>query len=153
MSHSRIYQISTNPIDKDDYITACSLDPWIYEPLGDYADDLPESQLQKELEDFDKLFEGIFKRDGRVLTFLGCDQFIEDWREDIKRKANNIDFTKWMSLWELRATLKRTHYDSYAIFTSDDCTSDDFAHFIEGLYQGHKPGDKFYIGGILDYHY
>ena len=48
---------------------------------------------------------------------------------------------------------KRTHKESNTMLYTDYAGFEYFGAFVQRLYASHKPGDKFYIGGILDYHW
>ena len=67
-------------------------------------------------------------------------------------QANNIDFSDTLALYRLREIIKETHVDASLrfYFGEEFMTLGELVHW---LYNFHKPGDKFYIGGILDYHF
>ena len=151
--HSKIYQISSMKLGRDEYVKAISFDYDEISFFADYVDDVDRDEEKGLLEDFDTLFEGIFSRKGRTITLLDTSAFIEEWRGAIRKCADNIDFTDWISLYQLKELVKRTHKESNTMLYTDYAGFEYFGGFVQRLYAAHKPGDKFYIGGILDYHW
>ena len=148
--HSKIIEISKTPIERDEFI---SDDCFIPEEWGGFADYIQSVSAKTEDEVIGWIDEyGIFERNGRELTLRDLNPFIEDWRSEIKKRANNIDFTDGLALYLLREVVKETHLEVYSrfYFGEEFMTFGDFVHW---LYNHYEPGDKFYIGGILDYHF
>ena len=151
--HSKIYQISEKKLERDDYAKAVNFDFDEVSFFADYVDDVERDDEKELLENFDTLFEGIFSRKGRTITLLDTSAFIEEWRSAIKKLADNMDFTNSRQLFRMREITKRTHKDYSAMLFTDYGGFEYFGDFVQRLYAAHKPGDKFYIGGILDYHW
>lgn len=151
--HSKIYQITETKLGRDEYINAVYFDYDEISFFADYVDDVERDEEKRLLEAFDSLFEGIFSRKGRTVTLLDTSKFIEEWRSAIKKCADNMDFTNSQHLFQMREITKRTHKEYNTMLYSDYAGFEYFGDFVQRLYAAHKPGDKFYIGGILDYHW
>lgn len=151
--HSKIYQITKKELKRSEYVTMYTFDPEAFTFFADYIDDVERDEEKELLESFDRLFEGIFSRKGRTVTLLDTSEFIEEWRKTIKKCADNLDFTDWHSLFQLKEITKRTHCEYNTMLYTDYAGFEYFGDFVQRLYATHKPGDKFYIGGILDYHW
>jgi hypothetical protein len=151
--HSKIYQITEKKLERDDYTKAANFDYDDHSDFADYIDDVERDEEKELLEHFDSLFEGIFSRKGRTITLLDTSGFIEEWRSAIKKCADNMDFTDWRTLFQMREITKRTHKEHNTMLYTDHAGFEYFGEFVQRLYAAHKPGDKFYIGGILDYHW
>lgn len=151
--HSKIYQITAMKLGRDEYAKAVHFDYDEISFFADYVDEVERDEEKGLLESFDTLFEGIFSRKGRTITLLDTSKFIEEWRSAIKKCADNIDFTNSYSLFQLKELTKRTHGEYNTMLYTDYSGFEYFGDFVQRLYACHKPGDKFYIGGILDYHW
>ena len=138
---------------RDDYAKAVIFDYDDFSDFADYIDDVERDEEKELLEYFDSLFEGIFSRKGRTVTLLDTSKFIEEWRKTIKKCADNLDFTDWHSLFQLKEIMKLTHREYNTMLYTNYAGFEYFGDFVQRLYAAHKPGDKFYIGGILDYHW
>ena len=148
--HSKIIEISETPIEREEYITEGCFCDEEFNHFADYLQGVKPESEEKIIEWIDRY--GIFERNGRELTLLDVSPFLEKWREKIKERANNIDFSDTLALYRLRKIIKETHVDASLrfYFGEEFMTLGELVHW---LYNFHKPGDKFYIGGILDYHF
>lgn len=150
--HSRIFQIETKEMGEDEFIKSCFFDYDEISHFADYVDD-DRVNVEDDLKRLDVDFKGIFKRDGRKLTLLNTNAFVDEWKQEIKRRADVIDITDWQSMYYLKAVLRETHrYSDYKIYC-DYGGIMDFASYVSHLVSEHKPGDVFYVGGIVDYHF
>lgn len=151
--HSLIVQISDKPIEKCDYIEASTF----YEDnlnFADYVDDdvNPEDCLSR----MHRLLDGIFECNGRELTFKGCDDFVKEWITHLKDEASKIDMEAakdWMCFWNIKRICEKTHIGCDVRVTNGGEYPDTFGNFIHDRFVWSKPGDKFYIGGFVDYHF
>lgn len=154
MAHSRIFQITREKIeDKEDYINSEFYDPALYSHFADYIEDVENEQ--DSLEWLDEKFKGLFVRNGRELILLDISEFMDEFRTEIVKSAENLDMRDWLTCYKLRKVQRCTHIncDFYINQEVYNTTPVSFGMFIQDVYQNHKPGDKFYIGGILDYHF
>lgn len=150
--HSRIFQIETKKMDRDDYIQSCFFDYDEISHFADYVDD-DRVDVKHDLQWLDKDIQGIFKREGRKLTLLNTNAFVDEWKQEIKRKAESVDLFDWQSFYDLKALMRETHrFSDFKIYCEYGGLMD-FASYVRYLITSHKPGDVFYIGGIVDYHY
>lgn len=156
--HSRIYQVSTQPIDKSDYIKESFFyDHWFLNEVADYVD--AETDRQDDIEwlkdfcetggitfgadengeffiivDKNKFFEWKFKafKDAlQKLSTMTIDEFVAD--------INNLD------MYEMRQAYDETH--GFYVCDNDDVkTLDELVRFA-------KTDTKYYIGATIDYHF
>lgn len=147
--HSKIIEISETPMERDEYMSEGCFCPEEYERFADYIQSVPQDSENDIISWLDK--HGIFERNGRELELLDLNPFIEEWRAEIKKRANNIDFTDGFALYRLKEVVKETHRESSLMFYFGEFMP--MGELVHWLYNHYQPGDKFYIGGILDYHY
>lgn len=153
--HSRIFQVSMEPIDKDDYIEESDYyDHWFTNSVADYVSD------SKYRDEDLKWIEDCY--DTRGIKF-GVDNNGEYLIVEDKRKYFENSFNKFMK----------------ALDKIKDCTIDDFATGVDGMWKLKDSyeekfgfyvdadgelmtfdsfvrhcavGRKYYIGGTVDYH-
>ena len=162
--HSKIFQITNKPVGRDNYINSHSfisdgIGADYFEEFADYVDDIYECEEQKFIDNLASVLRGIFEINGREMTFIGLGDFLQKWADFIKEKANELsseNIVEFPRLYNLRKATERTHLDIWYRFAmvEDDskCYPDTFGEFIASC-TDLKPGDKRYIGGIVDYHY
>lgn len=152
--HSRIYQIEKNEIDKEDYINETSYEHSQYCDFADYISDVDEEDYEDAVEWFKDSFSGIFKCEGRKLTLLDLTDFVEKWKDSIKQCANVIDMRSGMAMHDFNSLVNETHHRiRHRIDFMQNGYPDSAGSFILELFHYSKPGDVFYICGILDYHF
>ncbi len=150
--HSRIFEITSEPINSEDYLTSSMLDPEQYSGFADYIDD--EVDAENSIEWFATCMSGIFDCDGRRVKLRDISGFIDLWKADVRDKAGKFDPNgDRMSSYYLRKALNKTHEGIEFRFFDQDRGLMSARQLIENVLLYHKPGDKFYIGGILDYHF
>ncbi len=152
--HARIYQISKERVNKEDYIT-----PDIYfEYSNEYMDYVCETDTYDE--DLKDLVEYVLpkdcfclEKDGMIRYKGGLHKFVEEWIRKLQEMTNNPQGRKLSyALEKLVLLIKHpTEYRSliymkgYGIMT----TGEWMATILDDL----KAGDSFYIGNVLDFHY
>ena len=156
--HSRIFQISTRPIE-DDFLTPSSL----YDNSSDFADYIgDELEGNERLECIEHLAETLSdlfdydKADG-TLIYKGLGTFLDDWANAIKEQANAINadnILKNLNLYKLESILNRTHRNIYYRFYSEDYNNyagpaSDLIEWLNTL----EKGTRLYIGSVIDYHF
>ena len=89
---------------------------------------------------------------GRELTLLDLREFMKELKSKIQEKADCIDFNDTLALYRLKEVINETHHYSSMLFYYGEefMTLGQFAHWMHCF---QNPGDKFYIGGVLDYHW
>lgn len=166
MSHSRIYQYSNKPIEKEDYLTDSDFCDnnylWhVFEGLfhGDYTN---QHSGKERIDDIEWLSEHLKKFkiswDGKDKFTLeeGSHQAIRDfWYTRIYKAYNEIN-KDTIENFSDRYLLKNALLDPLSMgfgflfsHEGDLTASNDFFEWI--LYNV-KEGDSFYIGATLDYH-
>jgi hypothetical protein len=155
--HSRIYQIGLKPFKPEDY--ACP--EWFYEDSDDFADYIGnEITGDARLQDIKCLqsgFEEIFDLDGETLVFKGFGNFIQEWNDYIKSLTEQIKDDKYdqFLMWKISNATKETHLETASRFYIEDWNGRPEAaeDLIDFLQHQVKPGDKIYIGAVIDYHF
>ena len=155
--HSKIYQITKKELTRDEYLTSSDFDEVNISDFADYTDDIDEDEEEDAMKRLDCTLRGVFTREGRVLTYQGADGFVSDWISGIKSRVAqlNPDTVKnWMEMWKMKQLFEDTHREANERFSYDgSCTdAEPLGDFIREVYINAKPGDKFYIGGIVDFH-
>lgn len=150
--HSCIYQImrskDENRIDESDF----------YEHLddipADYVRDLDEDDEDdyiKALPNF--LPQSMFKCEGREITFLGGDKdFIEEWKAKVKAAVDGVIPGEWQPLYELKKVVNDMLGIACRFYSEEDGYVTESTEFILDCMKM-KPGTKFYVGAVIDYHY
>lgn len=159
--HGRIFQISSQPINEEDFVSS----DYFYDNSSDFADyigdEIEGEEREEEIKDFADLLSDVFTLKGNnVLEFRGTDalnDFLKVWVDKIKSAAldlNTDNILRLSTLYNIRSLTKHTHLASYyrVAIEDDDYTSplaDLFINVVDGL----KEGDCLYIGAVIDYHY
>lgn len=149
--HSTIIEILQQPVKRGEYMTEDSFDAEEYTRFADYIQNVNKERENDTLKWIDTL--QVFDRKGRELTLRPMGGFMDDWKMEIVKKAKNLDMTDWMSYYNMKALLRKTHLDCDTMICMNGQEFWEFGYFIQHLYETNQPGDKFYIGGILDYHF
>ncbi len=161
--HSKIYQISSQPISKEDYASPSDF----YDNSGDFADYIGDEVLGEERENYIGWFavsvKDVFTAVGDgVLVYKGKEalhEFKQKWADRIKEMANELTADNLLTelrLFSLREVTERTHVDiSYRVTIEDWCggVAYPFGELFEWANSQLKEGDHIYIGAIIDYHY
>lgn len=167
MSHSRIFQYSTSPIDQEDYIDESDFydntangQSFHGEYCGDYIDDRND---EERLEDIDWLaetlieFNIILEGEDKFVLREGFRKAIQDfWYDRIKERFESLEkdnIAKYQERWHLKYAVTDPLCDGFGFlfYNNEELTlsaSGDFFEFLLSL----KEGDSFYIGATLDYH-
>ncbi len=154
-----IYQITTRELEKEEYIDSSTFDDYNIGDFADYTEDIEEEDEEELLEDLGKMLEGVFRREGRKLIFLGAENFIYEWIvaiKDMVAQLDNNNIKDAMFFCKTRDLFEQTHQTTDAriwISENDNGTADPFGDFIRSAYANNKPGDVFYVGGIVKFHF
>ena len=157
--HNKIYQITEQKLAKDSWINEQSFVEYNIGDFADYIYDINDQERKYALESLDTLLKGIFERKGNILTYLGAEDFVNDWIIKLKDMVAEVDcknFKDWQTTWNIRHMIEDTHLNSDARFyigENYEATADPFGEFIRDVYSNNKAGDKFFIGGIVGYHF
>lgn len=160
--HSKIFQISNAPIDKDDYSS-----PECYYDNSEFADYIGEPVKGETREDCIKyLAESIsdlfsYDKEAGAFVYKGKDalhEFKRKWLEAIREITDKLTADNLMeehNVYRLRRLTLQTHLDSSFRFDINEWNG--WAGPMEDLveYAGYqlKEGDRIYVGAVIDYHY
>jgi len=156
--HSRIYQISTEPISAEDFLTESNLDGhWFTKEIADCVDD--EVNLTEEIDGFKTLLERhqmaafhdeasfTFNPKGRMAYFKSAHKsFITAAQTAASLTLEQFSANEGSQLLD---ALSRSYCDrdGWYVFSEqyDVIPFDEFLHYA-------VIGQRYYIGGVLDYH-
>lgn len=148
--HSRIFQLSSQPINEDDYITEDLFYDGFVGSIADYVSS--DTDRESDIEWFISFLEkyGV-KREGNAAYFpKGFKEiYFEKRLKELKEKVSNMtlhDFCDSFEAYSLCALIE----DRYGFYIYTDShglmTLDDFVRNLENE-------DKFYFGATIDYHF
>ena len=156
--HSKIYQISLKPLEKEDYLKPSDL----YENSQDFADYIgDEFEGDSRIECIEYLSECLsefFDYVGNgTLLYKGMGDFLTDWVEQIKLLADSItpeNVLKELNLYYLSSVTEKTHKNMSSRFYIEDynCFAGPLSDLVEFL-ATRKEGEKIYVGSVIDYHF
>ena len=158
MAHYKIFQITEQELSREEYITEDSFE---YHNICDFADgvcNLDEDEEEQALKSLDKILKGVFKRKGRKLTYLGAEEFVNDWIAYMKTKMAELDnqnIKEFSNLFNLKCMTEYTHRnyeDRFYLGEDGEAFADSLGEFVRDIYTYNKKGDVFYVGGIVDFH-
>lgn len=155
--HSKIFQVSTEPIEKDARLSPIEL----YDNCGDFADYIGDEYHGDErlakIQFLAKEFPDIFDIDGEVLIYKGLGNFVNDWIGSIREAAQNLtegNIFNDGNLYRVRHIVEDTHYRIFTRFYINNwnCYPDSFGEFI-GWLSRLDVGTRIYVGSVIDYHF
>jgi len=152
--HTHIIQFSKKTICQDDYIR----EEMFYDSHEiDYSQECRDDSEKEYVMDLLCLsLKGCCTRQGHVFTYNGgCQNILNEWGNDIKKKVDNLrenNINKLSTREDIRSSLDDP-LKINVFFHGKDWRpylhrSDEFLDFLVNL----NPGEKFYIGNILDCH-
>lgn len=151
--HSRIFQVSMEPINEEEYI--CEGDyyeHWFTREIADYVSD--DCNREKDIEWLTEIANGyIVSKDDYGEYLIVTDKkeyFSENYKQFIKAldeigTPTLEEFVNGIDLWDLRTA----HEDRFGFYIDADGELMTFNKFIRKC----VVNAKYYIGGIVDYHY
>ena len=159
--HGRIFQISTKPINKEDFYT----NDYFYDNSSDFADyignEIEDEERERDIKVFADLISDVFTLKGKdVLVFKGTDAlngFLKVWVDKIKGAALDLDtnnILRLSTLYNIRSLTENTHLASYyRVALEDDGYASPLAALFINMAESLKEGDCLYIGAVIDYHF
>lgn len=152
--HSRIFQVDSKPINKEDYIEESTYwDHWFVNSIADYVNDNCDRNDDIQwLKDCAKGYSIGCDENGEYLIIENKEEYFKNSFERFKELLDKIkdstiqDFTK--GIFEMYG-LKNAYEEKFGFYMETDgyglITMDSFIRdFPEDV--------KFYIGGTIDYH-
>lgn len=150
--HSRIFQVSLEPIEKEDYIEESTY--WDHWFVGEIADYVVDSDRNEDIDWLKDCCNGLtFGTDDNGKYFIVRNKE-EYFKKKFKRFKNAVDtiksctleeFTKEIfAVWEL----KNAYEERFGFYVDADGELLNFDNFIRLCIVN----EKYYIGGTLDYH-
>lgn len=151
--HSRIFQVSMEPIEKENYI--CEADYWEHwftREIADYVSD--DCDREGDIERLGNIAKGYFvgKDDnGEYIIVTNKEEYFSYAYVKFMEALNKIgkptpeEFTNRISLWDLNQAME----DKFGFYVDVDGELMTFDSFVRRC----VINEKYYIGGTLDYHY
>ena len=158
--HSRIFQISTEPIVKENYLNENTL----YQGDGsfyDYCSNIDDVERKENIACLvkDILPKGMFELLGDAMRYNGgLEQWKEEYVTNIHKRADALtveNMLEWSSTYYLkRAIINPLDTEYHFYLDGSGCQSFAeqsfaFMQFVSTL----EPGTILYIGGVIDYHF
>ena len=159
--HSRIFQISTQPIDRENYIdenTFIDGDYSFYDYCANVSEDERKENIRSLLEY--ALPKGMFEltSDDTIRYNGGIEQWKAEYVANVWKKAEALtveNMLEWSSTRDIKQAVEnpldtdcRFYLDGEGWQTFAE-QSFAFMEFVCGL----EPGTVLYIGGVVDYHF
>lgn len=150
--HSRIFQVSMEPINKGEYI--CDSDyyeHWFTREIADYVDD---SDRESDISWLERNVRGYLvdkDENGEYLIVTNKEKYFEPKYKNFMKALNEIgnptleEFTNGIDLWYL----KNADEDKFGFYVDADGELMTFDAFVRRC----VINEKYYIGNILDYHF
>ena len=150
--HSKIYQVSTSPVKKEDFIDANFIDFMANNVFFDYVIDLTEEEQEVYIAQLPTILDGICCVNGRELTIIDVAPFCSEWQKKLVKAAESINPSS-MYCQSIKNILSHTHKDIWSLFYICDWSNEivtvaEFVNYCSNL----EPGSKLYLGGVVDYH-
>ena len=152
--HSRIFQVSMEPISKKDYIVEAEYwDHWFTREIADYVNG--DTDRDSDVEWLKGCCNGlVFGKDnnGEYFVVENKEMYFKNKFDRFMEALNKIkdctleDFAKgFYDMW----TLKDAYEDKFGFYVNVDGDTMNFDDFMRGC----AKGEKYYIGGTIDYHF
>ena len=155
--HSRIIELSKNPVSKVDYIDKDSFELEDYGKYGiDYIDDIDESDREDEIKNMESMFPvKIFEVTGKnsVVYKDNVWELKNLCVSKIKELAKNTDVLNFFDgdMYRLSNLLRKPFTEDLFVWEGSLYSSMSLINYL--LKDIFKEGDTIYIGNILDYHH
>ena len=162
--HSRIFQVSLQPVKKEDYAVSSDF----YDNSSDFADYIgDELDGTERMENIGYLAEVLsdifdFNKRSRVLVYKGEEamkKFKEAWAAAIREKAEVLTadtILDWYKRYQVEKLCRKTHLDTcyrFCIVDWCDGVAEPMEDLISFVAERMKQGDKLYVGAVIDYHF
>lgn len=152
--HSRTFQVSERPIEKEDYITEdnYAYEHWFIESIADYVSaDCNRDDDIKWLKDCTPGFTLGKDENGEYFIINSKEEYFKPAFEGFKKaleKLHDISIEQFMEYVDIYG-LNSYYEDKYGFYIDIDDELQTLDEFVRGC----DNGEKYYIGGTVDYHY
>lgn len=155
--HAKIFQLDTKPICPD-----CYIDPDYFTDVFirgcDYICDAVGNPVDRHIftEAMVNTLHPIFALEEETLVYQGCNSFMEKWIEAIKEKAIHLNESNFFDeTARMARIIEETSALSASKFYIEDWNEGAATPYelIQFCQRKLKPGERLYIGSIIDYHY
>ena len=153
--HSRIFQVSTNPINETDYIDECCYwDHWFINEVADYVAN--STDRDGDIEWLMEYSKGIIiseDENGKFLIVTDKEKYFKNAFENFQEAINKVskytidDFIQSSSyeIWKIKDSYENMF--GFYIDCNDDLMS------LDRFVRLSPINKKYYIGGTVDYHF
>ncbi len=163
--HSKIIEIVsdlTKPMRKDKWATEYDLPDWFVGEIADYAADVDDDFAEEVKDSFVKSFGANCVREGNWITF----------NEDAKKARAERRYNEFVTKAKLLSTvtfeefcgisrkfsldtavfeLNNAYEDKYSTYVFDSANSELIP--LNKWMRQMQPGERYFIGGVIDYHW
>lgn len=157
--HSRIFQLSANPIEEVDYIVESDYyDHWFTNQIADYVDgDCDRDASIEWLKNCSKGYEIIQDNNGNyILVVSRKEKYFENSYDEFMSELQKIgtptieQFVSGIDLWRF----KNAYEDKFAFYV--DLHQEGYGGGLmtfDSFIRHCNVGTKYYVGGVIDYHF
>ena len=159
--HSRVFQISTEQIDKENYLDENTLNQGD-DSFYDYCANIDDEERKEDIANLvNYLPKGMFElvsEDTIRYTGDGMEQWKEEYVANIRKKAEAVtveNMLKWSSTYYLKQAIENpldTAYHFYLDGAGCQSYAEQSFAFMQ-LVCSLEPGTILYVGGVIDYHF
>lgn len=160
--HSKIFQITTERVDKENYLNEDTLMQGDNSDF-DYCAEIDDDERKEEIEYLVNhiLPEGMFELTSEdTILYKGCaEKWKEEFVSEIRKKAEAItpeNMLEWIGpVYQLEKYLKDPLDTGYRFYTDTEGVQSYAEQSYEFLREicTFEPGTTLYIGGVIDYHF
>lgn len=157
--HSRIFQISTKPIEEDDLLTSWKLEQEDYNFCDYIGDEDDEDARLEDIEYLQLCLKDIFDaEDDHLVVKKGISLFINEWDKYMHNLVFELGEKPDMhslNMYRIKRAAEGTHLMCcYRFFIREwNGWPGPLTDLVEFVHHSLKPGDKLYIGSVIDYHF
>lgn len=159
--HSKIFQLSTEPISKEDYKTADDYVDTGFMQIADYTDDMDDEDRESCIDWFSKYLASGAELKNGVLEIKDKKKLLEGQFQTFRKTAGLLQYVSLDDFCEPEFS-KGTEDLGYLMYTLDAAYSDKYGYYVDiddypaplsdFLRRAHN-GDRYYIGAVIDYHF
>lgn len=157
MSHAYIIQLDTEPIEDDNLV---SEEDFFEDERFDYFETISDADREEVVDKIAKYVfpTGMFHKEGDCFIYQGG---IEKWKEEYLKELNEIlSKITTNNLWGIKGLFalkdkiqNALDQNKFVVECWSGFCANDSTEFMEFVDHYLKPGDKLYIGSIIDFHY